>query len=183
MVAAMLLGLLLGLDSFRASLALGMFRRGTWERLRIAVGFALFDGLAPLLGFVLGSALVNSLTPWSARVGPIVLGGFGIFTFLKARGDETRRSGEEVQPAGDRWVGLALPLLLSIDNLVVGLGLGSLGLSAAASATLIGTISGLMSLAGLSIGSTVGRAMPARAERIGGAVLTVVAVFLAFDPV
>ena len=50
MIAVLLLGLVLGLDSLRASLGLGVLRRSRARRLMIAVSFGVCDGLAPLLG-------------------------------------------------------------------------------------------------------------------------------------
>jgi len=181
MVATLLLGFLLGLDSFRASLGLGLLRKGFSDQMRIAIGFGVCDGVAPLLGMAPGSALATSLSPWTERIGPFVLGGFGIFTFLRSGEDEAADRPRDRSPACGGWAGFGLPILLSLDNLVAGLGLDALGLPSVLSAGLIGVISALMSLAGSRIGSMVGQAMPGRAEKIGGAALTVLALFLAFD--
>jgi putative Mn2+ efflux pump MntP len=177
-VGLFLLGFLLGIDSFRASLGLGIVHRSGARRLRIALGFGLCDGVAPLLGLAVGSAVLTSLSSWTKWVGLLVLGGFGLFTFLTAGAEEAKETETETASG---WVCFGLPLTLSLDNLVAGLGLGALGLPVLPSAVLIGLISGLMSLAGLCLGSLVGRSLRARAGQVGGAALAVLAIGLAFD--
>jgi putative Mn2+ efflux pump MntP len=81
-----LLGAALGLDSFRASLGLGVGRGGLGWRLRTASAFGVCDWRAPVLGLMLGATLVTSLSPWGGVVGSLALVGFGLFTFLLAVG-------------------------------------------------------------------------------------------------
>jgi putative Mn2+ efflux pump MntP len=172
----LLLGFLLGIDSFRAALGLGIVHRSGARRLRIALSFGFCDGVAPLLGLAVGSAVVDSLSPWTRWLGPLVLGGFGLLTFATAGADEANESGST-----SGWACFGLPLTLSLDNLVAGLGLGTLGLPVLPSAAILGLISGLMALGGLYMGALVGRSLKARAGRVGGAALAVVAIALAFD--
>src|SRR5438309_544975 len=120
-VGLFLLGFVLGIDSFRASLGLGILHRSRTGRLRIAMSFGLCDGVAPLLGLAVGSAVIASFSPFTRWLGPLVLGGFGLITLLTARVDEAKES--EITPA---WTCFGLPLSLSLDNLVAGLGLGTL---------------------------------------------------------
>ncbi len=178
MATVVLLGIVLGMDSFRASLGLGVARWKAGRRARLALAFGLCDGVAPLLGLALGSALVTSVSPWFGRVGPLVLGGFGLFTFITAG----RAEGDEAESAG-KWVFFGLPLSLSLDNLVAGFGLGTIRMPVLLSAAIIGLISGLMSLAGLSLGRWVGRVFPARAEQFGGAAIALLALAMGFEVV
>jgi putative Mn2+ efflux pump MntP len=175
-IGLLLLGFLLGIDSFRASLGLGIVHRSGARRFRIAIVFGLCDGLAPLLGMAIGSVVMTSLSPWTRWLGPVVLGGFGLFTFLTGGAEEAQ---EAEMTSG--WICVGLPLTLSLDNLVAGVGLGTLGLPVLPSAVLIGLISGLMSLTGLCLGALVGRSLRARAGQVGGAALAVLAVALAFE--
>jgi putative Mn2+ efflux pump MntP len=176
MATVVLLGFVLGIDSFRASLGLGVARGKFGGRARLALAFGLCDGVAPLLGLALGSALVTSISPWCGRLGPLILGGFGLFTFVTAG----RAEGDEAEPAGT-WVCFGLPLSLSLDNLVAGLGLGTIRMPVLLSAAIIGLISGLMSLVGWNAGRWVGRAIPARAERLGGAGIALLAVAMGLE--
>ena len=144
----------------------------------MALAFAVCDGVAPLLGLFLGATAVESASPWSGGVGPLALGGFGLFTFISAGRDEP----EGDRPgAGRTWASLGLPLLLSLDNLVAGFGLGAARMPIALSALVLGAASGAMALAGLYLGSLIGGTMPARAERFAGVALTLLAAAMVFD--
>ena len=180
MGAVVLLGVLLGLDSFRASLGLGVGdgRKGIAWRVRVTLAFGVCDGLAPVLGLLLGAAVVNSLSPWAGLVGPIALGGVGLFTFLTAGRGEP---GEDQREPDLDWPSLGLPLALSLDNLVAGFGLGAIRVPVILSAVVLGIVSGAMALAGLYLGSLVGQSIPARAERVGGAALVLLAAGMAFE--
>src|SRR5262249_55102522 len=103
---------------------------------------------------------------------------------VHARHRRPRRGGARPPPRGrggpGAWASLGLPVALSLDNLVVGFGLGAVRVPTAVSALTLGAASGAMAMAGLYLGSLIGRAVPARAERLGGAALTLLAVVMAF---
>jgi putative Mn2+ efflux pump MntP len=69
-----------------------------------------------------------------------------------------------------------LPISLSLDNLTVGAGIGSLPGPAIPPALLIGAISALMSCAGLYCGAWLRRFAPRRIELVAGSYLCVLAV-------
>jgi putative Mn2+ efflux pump MntP len=183
--AVLLLGVLLGLDSFRAALALGVAGVGFRRCLRTALAFGVCDGVAPVLGLVLGSAAVESAAERAGWLGPLVLGPFGLFTFVAAG----REHSDDLQtepaagtaPRRGLWVSIGLPLVLSIDNLVAGFGLGASRVPIALTATVLGLASAAMALAGLHLGSWIHHAWPERAERLGGAALVMLALAMAFD--
>lgn len=74
---------------------------------------------------------------------------------------------------------LASGLVLSMDNLVVGFALGTYGVSVAAGAVLIGSISVAMSLIGLELGGLLGRWAGARSEQLSGLILILVGAAIA----
>jgi putative Mn2+ efflux pump MntP len=59
-------------------------------------------------------------------------------------------------------------LLLSVDNLLAGIGVGVMGQPFVLSALVIGTISTLMCFAGLYLGQILRRFIPKRAELLAG---------------
>jgi len=81
----------------------------------------------------------------------------------------------------DPWMLFGLPLVLSLDNLVTGIGLGVLGFPMFLAALTIGAISGLMTLAGLKLGDAIGRYLPVRSDLLGGLALVFVAVTFVLD--
>jgi manganese efflux pump family protein len=176
MLALILLGFALGLDSFRVSLGLGSLCPRPARRRRIALAFGLCDGVAPLVGMALGREALRAVGPWTQYLGPLVLAGYGLYALYDARAGA---EGEGEAESG--WVVWGLPLTLSFDNFAAGVGLGVLEFPALLSAAVIGTISGLMSLAGLRLGKVLGGRLPLRAEMFGGLLLILLAVALAFD--
>ena len=74
---------------------------------------------------------------------------------------------------------LASGLVLSMDNLVVGFALGTYGVSVAAGAILIGSISVAMSLVGLELGGLLGRWAGPRSEQMSGLILILVGAAIA----
>jgi manganese efflux pump family protein len=74
---------------------------------------------------------------------------------------------------------LASGLVLSMDNLVVGLALGTYGVGVAAGAILIGSVSVAMSLVGLELGGLMGRWAGRRSEQMSGLILILVGAAIA----
>jgi putative Mn2+ efflux pump MntP len=74
---------------------------------------------------------------------------------------------------------LASGLVLSMDNLVVGFALGTYGVSVAAGAILIGSISVAMSLVGLELGGFLGRWAGPRSEQMSGLILILIGAAIA----
>jgi manganese efflux pump family protein len=144
--------------------------------LQIALVFGLCDGCAPLVALAVGQSLISSISRWTEYLGPLLLVGYGLSLIYGVW-----RSAEAEQDVDGRWMVFGCPLVLSLDNLVAGLGLGMLGFPILLSALVIGIISGLMSLAGLILGTLIERHLPIRPELLGSGALILVAVALMLD--
>ena len=83
MIVVMFLGLALGLDSFRASLAMGASGLGAARASRMALAFGVCDGVAPLFGLALNRATSIYVASWSELIAPVLLIGFGTYVLLK----------------------------------------------------------------------------------------------------
>ncbi len=80
-----------------------------------------------------------------------------------------------------RWGRFTLTAFaLSIDNLIVGFGLGAIAVPLIAALATFGVVSVGLSLVGLEIGRRVGSRFGESSEFVGGAVLVVVGVLIAF---
>lgn len=143
---------------------------------QVVLAFGLCDGLAPLVGILIGQSLVRFVGPWTEYLGPILLGVYGAYVVYVAR----RYAGKEAAEPGG-WIVLGVPLSLSLDNLIAGASLGMLGFPLLLSIALIGGMSSLMSLAGLRLGSLAVNYLPVKAELLGGLALVVIAVTLAIE--
>lgn len=172
----LLLGFTLSLDSFRVSLGLGATRLRPARQAQIALAFGLCDGLAPLVGLLVGHSLVEYLGAWVEYLGPLVLCAYGAYVIYVAR----RCEGEEADEVG-RWVVLGLPLSMSLDNLIAGTSLGMVGFPLWLSVAVIGAMSALMSLAGLWLGRRAVNLLRIRTETMGGVALILIALTLALD--
>ncbi|GAA5161934.1 hypothetical protein GCM10023321_46880 [Pseudonocardia eucalypti] len=173
MVEILALGFFLSLDNFRSSIAIGTIPFGFRRAVQVALVFGIWDGLAPLVGGVLGHYLGEVIEPVADYVGPALLGAYGLYLLF---GAFRKPEPEEIdQP----WVTLfGMPLSLSMDNLVAGAGLGIFGISPFIPAAVFGVMTAIMSLAGLCVGRFVGRLIPVRADLVSGISLVTAAIVL-----
>lgn len=172
----LLLGFVLSLDSFRASLALGALKLNRVRQVQIVLAFGLCDGLAPLVGLLIGKSLVTYIGWWTEYLGPLALCAYGVYVIYVAK----RGAGKEAKEP-DRWIVLGLPLSMSLDNLVAGASLGMVGFPVLISVAVIGSMSALMSLAGLRLGSLAVNVLRINTELIGGVALILIALALVLE--
>ena len=167
------LGFFLSLDNFRSSIAIGTIPVSVRRAMQIALVFGAWDGLAPLLGGVVGHYAGRTIGPIADYVGPAVLGAYGLYLLLGAL---RRPAPDEMdQP----WIMLfGMPLSLSVDNLLAGTGLGLLGFPPFIPAVVFGAMTAVMSLAGLCLGRTAARLVPIRSDVVSGLSLVLAAIVL-----
>ena len=168
----------LGIDSFTVALGLGISGIGRKNRLRVGLSFALFEGLMPVVGFLLGHAVSNFLGNIAAIVGIIILFGIGLWIIKEAFSKEDK--GLKI----DTRKGLVLTSLsISIDELAVGFSMGTLGLPIILTAILIALQAFVLTFIGTSIGNRIGEIFSERAEIIGGIILCGLAILLLLENV
>lgn len=173
------LAFVLSLDNFRTAVLLGPLRFRWRRALKISLVFGLFDGVAPLVGILLGHGLSNEIgTKVADPVGAAAIGLYGVYLVIRALQTSTQ---EEVG-AEHGWTILGLPIPLSLDNVIAGAGLGMIGLSPVVPAVLFGTITFLMTLAGLQLGRVIARFIPMRVrwDVLVGAALVIEAIVFGF---
>jgi putative Mn2+ efflux pump MntP len=147
MKSILFLGLLTGLDNLQVTPALGLLNMTPRRRLAWAVAFGLAEALMPLIGLLLGTQLHQSFENWAEKIGPVVLVLCGIAVIVMAL-----RKCDVAAVASSKWAIIGLPLSLSIDNLLAGLGMGAGGAPVLISALFIGGVSTLVGLVGLYAG-------------------------------
>lgn len=150
LVNVIVLGFVLSLDNFRTSVLLGPLRMRRARMVLLAVNFGLWDGLAPLLGLVIGHYVGDAIGPIADYIGPLALLGYGAYLLVRAWRVPAPAEGEE--EFEQSWTLFGLPLPLSIDNIVAGTGLGLLGFSPWLPAIIFAVITAIMSLIGLVLG-------------------------------
>ena len=110
----LILGFTLSLDNFRTAIALGAVQP-TWRRsVQVALMFGFWDGVAPLVGILIGRYWSESIGDTAEYVGAIALGAYGLYLVLRAwRNPEP----ELDQP----WAVFGLLVPLSADNVLAGI--------------------------------------------------------------
>lgn len=189
MLALLLVALSLGLDNLAACIGIGVSGVDARTRLRVGLVFGLFETAMPIIGLLLGHALATTLGHTAHWVGGgllIATGLYGLIEALRERsaGEGSADAGEDNPSPGqtpDVRIGrlLVTGAALSIDNLAVGFALGSLHISIAVAAVVIGAVSIIMSLIGLELGSKIGSKIGERGEVVGGLVLIGVGIAVA----
>ena len=178
LVNVFVLGFVLSLDNFRTSVLLGPLRMTRARTVLVALNFGLWDGLAPLLGLVIGHYVGDAIGPIADYIGPLALLGYGAYLLVCA----WRVSASEDDEFERSWTLFGLPLPLSVDNIVAGTSLGLLGFSPWLPALIFGVTTAVMSLIGLVLGRLAFRLVSSRIniryEIVTGVALIVEAVVL-----
>ena len=143
------LGFTLSLDNFRSSLVLGGLKPTFRESVKTSAIFGLWDGVAPLVGIIIGAFLSNKIAGTADTIAIIGLGIYGLFLVGRAV-----ISPERADP-DLKWARYGLPIPLSVDNIVGGAALGLAGYSPWLAPVVFGVITFLMSVAGHQIGRSV----------------------------
>jgi putative Mn2+ efflux pump MntP len=165
----LILGFTLSLDNFRTSIALGGLRL-TWGRsVQVALVFGLCDGLAPVVGILIGHYWSEAIGSTGEYVGAIGLGLYGLYLLIRAW--RTDAPEELDRP----WAVFGLIVPLSADNVVAGTSLGLLGFSPWLAAPVFGAITAVMALVGLQLGRAAAGIIRIRSDLLTGAALVVMA--------
>ncbi|MBQ2753781.1 MAG: manganese efflux pump [Firmicutes bacterium] len=173
-INSILLGVGLAMDAFSVSLANGLNESNMkkWRMLKVAGVFALFQLAMPLLGWICVSTVANYFAlfekaiPWIALVLLVYIGGKMLYDGIKG-GEE----GEEVPALS--WGELLLQgVATSIDALSVGFTIAEYSFDEALIACLIiGLVTFIICMTGLTIGKKAGTALAGKAGILGGVIL------------
>ena len=172
----LILGFTLSLDNFRTAVALGGLRLSHRRALEIAVVFGLCDGLAPLLGILVGHYWGERIGQTGELVGAIGLGLYGLYLIAKAW--RTDAPEEMERP----WAVFGLIVPLSADNIVAGTSLGLLGVSTWLAPLVFGVSTTVMALLGLYLGRAAAGFIRIRPDLLTGVALVVMAGVMGTHP-
>jgi putative Mn2+ efflux pump MntP len=168
----LLLALGLSMDAAAVSAARGLATPEVRPRhvLLVALFFGGFQGLMPLLGWLLGSRLGPLVAAWDHWIAFTLLVGLGGKMIW-----ESRSSNEDEKPADGELYAMKTMLLLaiatSIDAFAVGVTLPMLDAPLLLSTLTIGVTTAVLSAIALLLGRRVGAMFGRRLDAIGGMVL------------
>ena len=172
------LGWALSLDNFRSSLILGGLRPTFRTSVKTSAIFGIWDGLAPVVGILIGHLLRDKLDSTSNTIAMIGLGVYGLFLVIRAVISPQRADPDL------RWARFGLPIPLSVDNVAAGAALGLAGYSPWLAPVLFGVMTFLMSVAGHQLGrmaASIFSWIPKlNLDLVTGVCFVVVAVLMAF---
>jgi manganese efflux pump family protein len=169
------------LDSFAVAAAVGaagtLSRPARW---RISALFVVFEAGMPLIGLALGAPLaraVGGVADYLAAAAVVAIG-----AWMLVHGD----SGEEEENAGRmasaRGVALlGLGLVISLDELAIGFSVGLARLPAVPVIAAIGVQAFVAAQLGVRLGARVGQRWREAAERVAGAALIALGLFLVVE--
>jgi putative Mn2+ efflux pump MntP len=167
----LILGFGLSLDNFRTAIALGGIQR-TWRRsVQVALMFGFWDGLAPMVGILIGKYSSEAIGSTGEYVGAIALGAYGLYLIIRA----WRTPAPDIERP---WAIFGLLVPLSADNVVAGTSLGLLGYSPWLGPLLFGATTFVVSLAGLQVGRVAAHFIRIRPDLLTGVALVVMATVL-----
>lgn len=178
MYETILLAVALSMDAFAVSIGLGSKPGRAKLRLAVlaAIYFGVFQGLMPFVGYFAGRGVlgwVEAFAPWIAFVLLVGIGGKMIFESL-SEGIE-----EDIVRITHRVL-LMLAIATSIDAMAAGFALNLLPLSAWLACAIIAVTTAVFSFAGVYVGAKTGTWLESKAGLLGGCVLILIAMRLAF---
>ena len=167
------LGFSAGLSNFGGAVGLGILPLERRHRLEILAAFTSMEILMPALGLVVGSRVSGAVGSKASLVAGVVLILIGIYTLF-----ETRKETRDLEVPVRRHTMILLAVALSLDNLVVGFGLGLLNAPVLVAAGFMGLSSLILTVIGLELGRRIGKRLGDRAELFSGGVLVAAGLFV-----
>lgn len=174
MLRIILLGVLAGSDNLQVAAAISMAPLTRARRVAFALAFVVCEISTPLLGLLLVASLRARAGAWIDAAAPPIVVACGVVIVALALTDRERLE----TFVNRRWVIAALPLSLSVDNLLIGVSLGAFGYPLPFAAATIGSVSAAMCIAGIAGGARIRRWLPAHADVLSGLYLIAIAAFM-----
>jgi manganese efflux pump family protein len=166
MVGLLVVAIALGLNNFGAAIAIGVSGVNRRTELKVATVFGLCDVVMPAIGMLIGTGLAGPLGSAARWVGAGILCATAIWGLIEAlRGDD------DTPKIWHGWRLLVSGAALSLDDLAVGLALGTVRYPIVLAVTLFGLLSFIMSIIGLQLGGKLGKATGEHGEVVGAIML------------
>lgn len=166
MLEVWFLALALSMDALAVSLGIGArFGLGAGAALRPAFSFGFFQGVMPLLGFLLGAAFLEYIAALDHWVAFVILLGIGAKMI-----HESRQKGEKIENLSAKTL-LILSIATSLDALAAGISLHALEVPILLSAALIALTTFALSYIGVLVGKRASERYQKGAELLGGVIL------------
>ena len=203
MIEVVLLAIALAMDAFAVAIGLGAKSQKQSKQylLRLAVYAALYFGIAqgvmPLIGYLLGAALLGWLAvaaPWISGIILIGLGGKMLYEVFTGDGEDAVDSALHLKTDANDTVAtinndhetinhrtmFTLAIATSIDAMAAGFTLNVLALNPWLACLIIAVVTAIFGLFGVYLGWRSGTWLEDKAEALGGLVLILIGVKIMF---
>ncbi len=169
----------LAMDALAVSIACGaVTSSGTvFLALKLGLLFGFFQAFMPLLGWLAGTAVAQTIAPFDHWVAFALLGIVGGHMVLES----FRSSEAKSHDTGSLYVLLLLAVATSIDALAVGLTLSVLAVPVLLAVSVIGLVTCGASFAGVFVGRIVGGRFERKAAFLGGVILLIIGTRILVD--
>ncbi|MDD2214833.1 MAG: manganese efflux pump MntP family protein [Oscillospiraceae bacterium] len=176
-IELLLISVGLAMDAFAVAVCKGLaWQRRSWGQAAIVgLYFGVFQGLMPVMGYLLGIRFADVIQAYDHWIAFILLAAIGVNMLRESR--QTACPADS-QPGGraDLSVKTMLPLAIatSIDALAVGISFAFLKVKIAAASLMIAAVTFALSMLGVLAGQTFGARFKSRAEQAGGIILILI---------
>lgn len=191
MIELLFLAIALAMDAFAVSIGLGAKQANTpfsssakakSMLLRLALMAALYFGIAqgvmPLIGYLLGSALLGwlaSAAPWIGCIILVVLGAKMLYEAIRGE-EEEEELGSDNNTKIDHKLMITMAIATSIDAMAAGFTLNLLAVNAWTACLIIALVTAVFSFGGVYLGRQSGTWLEDKAEILGGVVLIAIGI-------
>ncbi|MBC8375882.1 MAG: manganese efflux pump [FCB group bacterium] len=162
------IGLAMDASAVSMTAAASGFAHQRRQVFRLAFHFGLFQGVMPLIGWFLGSTVVEYIEKWDHWVAFTLLaivGGRMVASWFDKLAEKT------ISDPTRGWTLITLSLATSIDALAVGLSFSLLDVDIWLACILIGVITFILSIIATRLGLVAGRMIGKGVEVFGGLIL------------
>ncbi|MGD1118739.1 MAG: manganese efflux pump MntP family protein [Dehalococcoidales bacterium] len=166
----------LSADCFAVALGASIARKNlrTWQGLRVALAFGLFQSGMIIIGWLAGRTVINLISAYDHWLA------FGLLLFVGGRmiwESFHEKDGRESRVDITRWFVLfTLSVATSLDALAVGLSFAFLDVNLALASVTIGLVAFIITIFGFLAGKKLGELVGKRAEIVGGIILILIGI-------
>ena len=169
-ITILLIAIGLSFDTFAVSVSSGLVLRriNFFNAMKIAFVLAFFQGVMPLIGWVIGSGVKQYMMTYDHWIAFILLAILGAKMIYESfRNDEERQSLNPMRLT----VMVSMAIATSIDALIVGLSFAFFEVNIFITVLLIGSVTFIASMLGILFGKKAGARLGQRMEIVGGLIL------------
>lgn len=169
----------LAMDSFSVAIASSLSYSSFHinQALKIAVFFGFFQGLMPVIGWLVGSTILGMIAQYDHWVA------FGLLLLIGCRMiyEALHSDAESKLSIHELRILIIMSLATSIDALAVGLSLSVLSIPIVVPGLVIGLVTIILSFLGVYLGYIVGAKLSNKVGAIGGVILIGIGVKIVLD--